>query len=213
MPSNIAAAKAMIVYAKKHNLTIPRLSTVSPVWGSGKKQLAWRVSGHAFGAKKAATQKTPALCNLLFPKTLGQRIVEVALSQVGVHETPYASNDGPKVHEYQEVTGAYKQPWCASFVAWCARQAGYKGNLPSVPAWVPSWASFHPCSKRNLKTGGYVCLWHSGHIEVFVRWVIPYVLADCVGGNTSPVGANANGGMVAKTRRYATEMNAVGNVA
>ena len=198
-------------YAHAHKLEVPRGYTpASPVWGKGSKTLAWRITTHA---KKEKSTSAVAVHAILYPKTLGQKIVEVAHSQVGVHETPYASNDGPKVREYQKVTGAYKQPWCASFVSWCSRQAGYKGKLPSIPAYVPSWASWRPCSKRRLKRGGYVCLWGSGHIEVFVRWIIPYVLAECVGGNTSPVGKNANGGMVAKTRRYSTEMNAVGNVA
>lgn len=207
---NIVALKwKMRKYARKNGIEEKPKMAMAPVWGKAAKQLAWRITGHA---KQDQSTSAVAVHAILYPKTLGQKIVEVALSQVGVHEVPYASNDGPKVHEYQKVTGAYKQPWCASFVAWCARQAGYHSSLPSLPAYVPSWASWRPCSKLKLKRGGYVCLWGSGHIEVFVRWVIPYVLADCVGGNTSPVGKNANGGMVAKTRRYATEMNAVGNV-
>lgn len=198
-------------YARKHKLDVPRAYTpASPVWGKGSKTLAWRITTHA---KKDPSTSAVAVHAILYPKTLGQKIVEVALSQVGVHESPYASNDGAKVHEYQKVTGAYKQPWCASFVSWCARRAGYSGKLPPIPAYVPSWASWRSCSKRKLKPGGYVCLWGSGHIEVFVRWVIPYVLAECVGGNTSAVGKNSNGGMVARTRRYASEMNACGNIA
>ena len=201
---------AMRAYARKHGLEVPKGYTPSsPVWGKGAKTLAWRITGHA---KKEQSTSPVAVQAVLFPKTLGQKIAEVALSQIGVHETPYGSNDGAQVKEYQKITGAYRQPWCASFVSWCCRKAGYDGKLPPIPAYVPSWATFRPISKRNLKAGDYVCLWGSGHIEVFISWRVRYVLANCVGGNTSPVGKNANGGMVARTTRYVTEMNAAGRV-
>ena len=201
---------AMRAYARKHGLEVPKGYTPSsPVWGKGAKTLAWRITGHA---GRHESTSAVVVADILFPKTLGQKIAEVALSQRGVHEDPYGSNDGVRVREYQKVTGAFKQAWCASFVSWCVRRAGYNGPLPSSPAWVPSWAPFRPVARRNLKPGDYVCLWHSGHIEVFISWKIRYVLANCVGGNTSPVGKNANGGMVARTTRYVTEMNAAGRV-
>ena len=209
---------AMRAYARKHGLEVPKGYTPSsPVWGKGAKTLAWRITGHA---KKEQSTSPVAVQAILFPKTLGQRIAEVALSQVGVHEDPYGSNDGPQIRKYQRAGGIPhpenlppdSKQWCGCFVSWCARTAGYHGKLPPAPAWVPSWATFRPVARRSLKPGDYVCLWGSGHIEVFISWRIRYVLANCVGGNTSPVGKNANGGMVARTTRYVTEMNAAGRV-
>lgn len=68
MRSNVEFTKAMIAYAKKHKLAVPDVS-LTPVWGNGKRMLAWRVSGHAFGAKWAATQRTSRMEKLLFPDT------------------------------------------------------------------------------------------------------------------------------------------------
>ena len=54
------------------------------------------------------------------PGTVG-RLLEVAKSQVGYIE-------GPKDNEtkYGKWSGANFQPWCGSFVNWCADQAGVK---------------------------------------------------------------------------------------
>jgi cell wall-associated NlpC family hydrolase len=47
--------------------------------------------------------------------------VAIALSQVGVRESPKGSNRGPDVDKY---TGGRAEPWCAHFVAWCFRETG-----------------------------------------------------------------------------------------
>lgn len=215
--------KQMREYALKYKLEIPKgFGVLSPRWGKPAQTLAWRVTTHmvkkgTLDRPESVTTSKVVLWELFNPKTFGQRVVELALAEVGVTEHPYASNDGPRVHQYQMVTGAFRQAWCASFVSFIMRHAGYKGRLPALPAWVPSWASaagvlFTKVKPRQLKPGDYVTLWHNGHIEIFVGWKIPYVLAKCVGGNTSPVGKNANGGMVARTTRYVTEMGACGRV-
>jgi len=56
----------MKTYAKAHGLKIPKVSTVNPFWGGGKRTLAWRVSGDAFGAGNASAQKTQDLVDMLF---------------------------------------------------------------------------------------------------------------------------------------------------
>ena len=81
MQGNLAVTRRMVAYATKHDLTIPHLSFVNPYWGKGKRTLAWRVSGHAFGAKKASAQKTQALRRLLFPNAL--RIIPVTYRWAG----------------------------------------------------------------------------------------------------------------------------------
>jgi len=53
------------------------------------------------------------------PKGSAARLIQVAKSQVGYIE-------GPKDNEtkYGAFTKANFQPWCGSFVMWCADQAG-----------------------------------------------------------------------------------------
>jgi hypothetical protein len=208
---------AMVKYARAHGIGYEdtHIKPSVPVWGGGARRLAHRITK---GRTRACDQR---LIDLVLPPSFGERVVRAARGEVGVTENPPGSNDGPRVKQYQAVTGMYRQPWCASFVAWCLRQAGYDGPLPSSPAWVPSWAAaartgkpaaFSSVPRVKLRRGDFVCLWNNGHIEVFVRWVVPGVLAECIGGNTSPVGKQANGGMVARTRRYTYEMSACGRV-
>jgi hypothetical protein len=128
-------------------------------------------------------------------------------------EHPAGSNDGPRVHDYQAATGAFHQPWCASFVTFIYKKAGV--TLPPFNhAYVPSWhqnqnaGTLSAVARRDLRPGDAVCLWHDGHIEIFEKWIVKGVLAQCIGGNTAPVGKENNGGMVARTKRYAYEMSA-----
>src|SRR4029077_11540518 len=44
---------------------------------------------------------------LIPPLTAGEKASHYALSQVGVHESPWGSNRGLDVHRYQTSTGAY----------------------------------------------------------------------------------------------------------
>ena len=55
------------------------------------------------------------------PKGTAARLIQVAKSQVGYIE-------GPKDNEtkYGAYTKANFQPWCGSFVMWCANEAGVK---------------------------------------------------------------------------------------
>lgn len=211
MHSTTATTRKMIEYAKQHQLAIPALNRLSPIWGSGKRTLAWRVSGHAFGSRNASAIHTQRLDNFLFPLTFGQKVMRVATSQVGVREYPPASNAGPRVHDYQSVTGAYNAPWCASFVSWCYRKVDPKHPLPPIPAYVPSWAQsneFKHVAFNDAKAGDFVTLWGNQHIELVAHRDGDYL--HCIGGNTSPVGQNNHGGMVARTSRHRSEVTVIG---
>lgn len=50
------------------------------------------------------------------------RALEIAATQVGVHEAT-GHNDGDLVEGY---TFGQRVPWCAFFVAWCFRTAGFQ---------------------------------------------------------------------------------------
>jgi len=57
-----------------------------------------------------------------------------------VREDPPGSNRGEKVDEYEAEFGLKGQPWCACFVAWCLRQAGFeKGKDFPNSALVADW--------------------------------------------------------------------------
>ena len=69
------------------------------------------------------------------------KLLAFAQAEADAHvvESPSGSNDGPRVRVYQDVTGAYREPWCASFCCWLLRSAGYAAALPALPAYCPSW--------------------------------------------------------------------------
>lgn len=217
---------AMKRYALKHELEIPRVVWASPVWGKGARTLAWRVSGHAREKHgKAIPQSallTHQLHDLLFPPSLPEVAATIARGEVGVTEHPAGSNNGPRVHTYQAATGAYAQPWCASFVTWCYKEAASRANrtvrFPPIPAYVPSWTQmiragangWRRVEPSEARRGDVVTLWGSRHVEMVTGREDGHLL--CIGGNTSPEGQNANGGMVARTRRAYGEATVVGRL-
>ena len=81
----------------------------------------------------------------LMAKSLGDRIVDAARSQLGVGEDPRGSNDGPGLKPYFKVAGI--QPpaeWCALFCNWCfheasGREAPWGRAVVYVPA-IVAWA-------------------------------------------------------------------------
>lgn len=217
LPSNQRVKRAMVDYARRHKPPIkvgPGLNAGNDKWGPAARTLAWRIS-HRTKKIKTTTRKTAELCAFLGVFSLAEKVANAALREVGVKEQPPNSNYGPRVSQYQAVTGAYHQPWCASFASWCYRTAGYKGKLAPVPAWVPSWTlairgglGWKQVPFANARAGDLVTLWGSQHIEVVIRREGDYL--RCVGGNTSPKGQNANGGMVADTRRHRSEVVVIG---
>ena len=64
-------------------------------------------------------------------------VLAVAARELGVREV--GDNSGPRVSVYQERTGAYHAPWCASFVTWALEQSGHPmpaGNWAAVANYV-----------------------------------------------------------------------------
>jgi hypothetical protein len=75
---------------------------------------------------------------------VGQRMVQLAQREVGVHET--GSNQGERIREYRSATAGAENspgPWCAYFVSWLAKNAGAPigaggngtGYVPTLEAW------------------------------------------------------------------------------
>jgi hypothetical protein len=123
----------------------------------------------------------PGGFNATVPQTsqCGARMVRIARAELGVHEIPDGSNDGPRIRVYQRVTGAFGCPgahdcpygqWCASFAQWDRVQAG-AGKIPArLPALVFSIVDYghdHAMLHAQAKPGALVAyLRNLGHIGV-----------------------------------------------
>lgn len=68
------------------------------------------------------TRYALAIADLPYVKREIHRVAAAELGG-GAHET--SENDGPRIRVYQALTGAPRQPWCASFVSWVLHNAGY----------------------------------------------------------------------------------------
>ena len=137
-----------------------------------------------------------------------EKLVEVAIAEIGTVE-------GPKDNEtkYGKFTKADFQPWCGSFVMWCADQSGVK--IPNT-VYTPSGAQAF--KKAGAWIDGDIADPEPGDIAYFdfpsdgVDRIshVGIVVADngdgtvwCVEGNTSgdPKGSQRNGGEVCKKLR------------
>ena len=55
---------------------------------------------------------------------LRDKVIEKAISQIGVQEIPENSNAGPAVEKYLKSVGLGKgYSWCLAFVFWCTKEA------------------------------------------------------------------------------------------
>jgi surface antigen len=135
--------------------------------------------------------------------------VAKAQTQVGVVEVP----DNKTI--YGKFTGHDGQPWCGSFVMWCAAQIGFKGmpNCVYTPAGVTGFQgtgqwSNHETSKPQPGDIAFFSFDGKGteHVGIVVKDNGDGTVTT-IEGNTSndskPKGSQANGGEVAvKTRAY-----------
>lgn len=137
-----------------------------------------------------------------------ERLIEVATAELGTIE-------GPKDNEtkYGAFTKANFQPWCGSFVNWCANEAGVK--VPNTVFTPGGAAAF---KKAGAWIDGDVADPEPGDIAYFdfpadgVNRIshVGIVIKDnedgtvwCIEGNTSPdkKGSQRNGGQVSKKLR------------
>lgn len=123
-------------------------------------------------------------------KTLGERCLEVAMSQLGVKEDPPRSNTGPKIREYLApcVRGENAKlhlkasNWCMAFASWCMQEAlrstenaphGYRAGVVEAVAdvmdpqekWTGKWRDV-----QEVKDGNWVP--KPGDLAVYDRSVL-----------------------------------------
>ena len=136
------------------------------------------------------------------------RLVEVALSEVGYIE-------GPKDNEtkYGKFTKSNFQPWCGSFVMWCANEAGVKvPNTVYTPAGAQAFikaGTWQPVETAAPAVGD-ICYFDFPNDGVDRISHVGIVIEDnedgtvwCIEGNTSSKksGSQRNGGEACKQLR------------
>jgi hypothetical protein len=102
--------------------------------------------------------------------TRGEKVAKYELTQQGVHESPWGSNRGRDVERYQSSTGAYGQPWCASFQSYSWRKYGYTGPISALAfAWLDFGRHVHPSEALQ---GDPVVIRHGAAFEVALPEVV-----------------------------------------
>jgi len=134
-----------------------------------------------------------ATLDALFPARFRKRIAAIARREIGVHET--SANWGPRIQQYLAAAGiAFPTAWCAAFAIWLLHRAGYRGDLPTRPAWVPDWAEWARKSGRAIawikaRNGDFVAINWPGtdpgpdHIAVVVGNLLLLKRLLTIGGN------------------------------
>lgn len=138
-------------------------------------------------------------------KTKRELFVETALAEVGTKE-------GPKNNEtkYGKFTKHDLQPWCGSFVMWCAHQV--KAKIPNVvwtPGGVESFKGIGQWSNAESaipKPGDIVFFDFPGgdktdHVGIVVKDNLDGTVTT-VEGNTSDTNQSNGGAVMKKVRAY-----------
>lgn len=224
MPSvaqNRKRKKAAKAYADTNHIPLPKgFGWQGPRVGKPARELVRRIELHAWPKQAPTGTFNTRVLALLFPaRPVGVRAVEVAGTQLGVKEHPPGSNSGPDVEVYQHCTnpGTTGFPWCASFVTWCLRQAGWKvyfSNQSYVPAWIEAAHSgrypLMVVSRSEVVRGDVVTYdWNNDVVGDHIGFVL--TSPDTAGnftareGNTS-AGNNSNGGEVQDAQRNVSDV-------
>lgn len=137
-----------------------------------------------------------------------ERAVIVAQKELGNHEWPANSNWGDDVKKYLASAGiTFPTAWCAAFVTYCYKKAGYKGALPKQLAWVPAWVTWAKAKGktvplRHARRGDLICVeWGDGdptadHIGIITAKHLLSSEYSTIEGNVG------NGGRVERRKRY-----------
>jgi hypothetical protein len=149
-------------------------------------------------------------------------LVEVAASQIGVHET--SRNAGPGLIKYWQATNyedgmTHRQPWCAAFVAWVVfegikRRGGEdlalgdasRPRSAAVSEWV-RWAMrpehgclvFGPSDPKHRPEPGDIVVFTFSHIGIVERFADRIV--HTIEGNTDDEGSREGVKVCRKQRK------------
>lgn len=147
----------------------------------------------------------------LFPAQFRHRIAAKALAELGTHEWPSGSNDGPVMKFIEPFIGHVHTAWCALLGAWSAWQAGFpKDKFWSDVAWVDSWEReardpsnkhIEVVSRLHVGRGDFALMdWENNnnpdHLAIVTAKVGPLAQFSTVEGNVGDYG----GSVMRKTR-------------
>lgn len=118
-----------------------------------------------FVAEENAPQPEYQITQLL------SKVLEIAASQVGVLEDPPGSNRGPQVEQYLASAGCVPgDPWCASFVYWCFREASKDLNISNplvrTGSCIDHWNRTRGKKTTRLKAVNNPSLIHPGSVFI-----------------------------------------------
>lgn len=218
-PVWIIRKRRMVKWARTHGVEVPKgLNTAWPHCGAACRELIRRIERKAFGASQVSGVWSKRLGLLVQPRlSKRQHALKVAKAEIGVTEHPAGSNDGARVRQYQSTTGAYKQPWCASFQNWVLRQVGVRVehvNMAYCPSIVEAARAgrdgLSVVSRSEAEPGDWALFdWgHDGtsdHIGMLATRVGADGAFRAVEGNTS-VDDDSNGGAVMLRDRNAAQV-------
>lgn len=193
-------------YCNAHGIATRKgFRVLSDRWGKPAR-LTWQDALRHAG-KPLTNQPTEANISLIKPFNV--KLAETAKRELGTKEWPPGSNSGP-VMKYLKAAGfKFPTPWCAAFVTWCMREAGWKRNLPPLKGWVPSWESWaaergYLINKYKAKKGDIVTFQFDAdssgdHIGLILANYGPYKQVVTIEGNA--ISDSAPGGGVVKKYR------------
>lgn len=144
---------------------------------------------------------------------LGQKVLEIAKTQIGVEEIPRNSNSGPEVEIYLKSVGLSSgYSWCMAFVYWCtqkaALQTGIKNPLKRTAGVLDQYRSRLSLVQKVPLSGDIFImdmgkgLGHTGIVEKVVEGMI-YTIE----GNTN-IDGSRDGYKVCRKKRAITTIKA-----
>ena len=135
---------------------------------------------------KCGSSSTPGSTHAPAASTVNVGGLRQAITQIGVHEV--GVNQGTKVNQYQAAGGTTGgQPWCAAFVVWCFKKAGFKwppGNWAYCPNYLNEAKKpngiFSRVASHNQARPGDLIVWfgHIGIVESVSGGVVKYVAGN-----------------------------------
>ena len=209
-PVWIVRKRRMVKWARAHGVEVPKgLNVAWPHCGAACRELIRRIERKVFGAGQVSGVWSKRLALLVQPRlSKREQALRVAKAEIGVTEHPAGSNDGKRVREYQSTTGAYRQPWCASFQNWVLRQVGVRIDHVNM-AYCPSIVDAARAGRDGLRVvsvadalpGDWALFdWARDGVSDHIGMLATRVAADgsfrSVDGNTSISGSQSNGGAV-----------------
>ena len=124
-----------------------------------------------------------------FPKHAA--LVKIALAELGVRESPWGSNTGPRIREYQAATwlAGTGFPWCVAFWVWAALQAKFVLSWRGAGAYAAlDWAkSVGWAVPLSGAVPGDAVVWNigAGHLSILAEPWRPGGMVKTIDGNSS----------------------------